>query len=92
MLYDKLDDPEAALSFSGKLLLPADVVAAVGKVLDRPRLVTAVPRWRGLQVRMFDAVPGLAVRLMPIVLTIAKAKQRRLATRLGEHEHSSNRQ
>lgn len=92
MLYDKLDDPEAALSFSGKLLQPADVVAAVGKVLDRPRLVTAVPRWRGLQVRMFDAVPGLAVRLMPMVLTIAKAKQRRLATRLGEQEHSRNRQ
>src|SRR5699024_10634139 len=31
MLYDKLEDPRAALSFSGVLLQPSDVVRAVGK-------------------------------------------------------------
>lgn len=36
MLYDKLDDPGVALSFSGKLLQPEDVVHAVGRVLDKP--------------------------------------------------------
>lgn len=43
MLHDKLDDPASALSFSGTLLQPADVVAAVARVLDRPRLVTTLP-------------------------------------------------
>ena len=49
MLYDKLDDPQAALSFSGKLLEPEDVVKAVAKVLDKPKPVTTVPAWRGGQ-------------------------------------------
>ena len=43
MLHDKLDDPASALSFSGKLLQPEEVVAAVGKVLARPRPVPAAP-------------------------------------------------
>ncbi len=57
MLHDKLDDPGAALSFSGVLLSVEDVATAVGRVLDRPRPVTAVPRWRGAQVRVVDAFP-----------------------------------
>jgi short-subunit dehydrogenase len=83
MLHDKLEDPEAALSFSGVLLQPADVVAAVGRVLDRPRPVTAVPRWRGPQVRLFDAFPRLAVRLTPVVHALARRQQRRHAGRLA---------
>ncbi|HEV2797966.1 MAG TPA: SDR family oxidoreductase, partial [Nocardioides sp.] len=34
MLHDKLDDPAAALSFSGRLLQPEEVGAAVARVLD----------------------------------------------------------
>lgn len=82
MLHDKLADPAAALSFSGTLLEVDDVVRAVGRVLDRPRAVTAVPRWRGLQVRLFDAVPGLAVRLVPLVVADARRRQRRFARTL----------
>jgi NAD(P)-dependent dehydrogenase (short-subunit alcohol dehydrogenase family) len=82
MLHETLDDPAAALSYSGVLLEVDDVVAAVGRVLDRPRPVLTVPRWRGAQVRLFDALPGLAVRLTPLVLADARRRQRRHARRL----------
>jgi short-subunit dehydrogenase len=83
MLYDKLDDPQAALSFSARLLQPADVVAAVRHVLDRPRPVVAVPRWRGVQVRIFDALPRVVVTSAPLVLRLARMQQRRYRRRLG---------
>ena len=82
MLHDKLEDPGAALSFSGRLLQPEDVVRAVDRVLDRPRPVVAVPAWRGLQVRTLDALPGLAVRLGPAIQRLARRQQRRYAKRL----------
>ncbi|GAB2918979.1 SDR family oxidoreductase [Rhodococcus aerolatus] len=82
MLHDTLDDPSAALSYSGVLLEVDDVVRAVGRVLERPRPVLTVPRWRGAQVRLFDALPGLAVRLTPLVLADARRRQRRHARRL----------
>lgn len=83
MLHDKLDDPAAALSFSGRLLDTREVVRAVDRVLDRPRPVTAVPRWRGVQVRLLDAFPGIAVRLGPAVQHFARRQQRRYARRLS---------
>ncbi|HET8603468.1 MAG TPA: SDR family NAD(P)-dependent oxidoreductase [Marmoricola sp.] len=83
MLHDKLEDPAAALSFSGRLLQAADVARAVDRVLDRPRPVTAVPAWRGLQVRLLDALPALAVRLGPAIQRTALWQQRRYARRLG---------
>jgi NAD(P)-dependent dehydrogenase (short-subunit alcohol dehydrogenase family) len=51
ILHDKLTDPASALSFSGRLLRPEQVVEAIRKILDRPRPVTAVPAWWGLQAR-----------------------------------------
>ena len=83
MLFDKLDDPGAALSFSGALLRPEQVVAAVGKVLDKPRQVTAVPSWRGLQVRTLDAVPGLALRALPLAVKVGRRQQRALLKKGG---------
>lgn len=79
MIADKLDDPEAALSFTGRLLAVDEVAAAVARVLDRPRQVTAVPRWRGLQVRALDAMPELAVRALPLVVLQGRRTQRRLS-------------
>jgi NAD(P)-dependent dehydrogenase (short-subunit alcohol dehydrogenase family) len=78
MIADKLDDPEAALSFTGRLLAVDEVAAAVVRVLDRPRQVTAVPGWRGVQVRLLDAMPGLAVRALPLVVRQGRWTQRRL--------------
>jgi NAD(P)-dependent dehydrogenase (short-subunit alcohol dehydrogenase family) len=78
MLHDRLDDPEAALSFTGRLLAVDEVAAAVDRVLDRPRQVTAVPRWRGPQVRLLDALPGLSLRALPLVVGQGRRTQRRL--------------
>ena len=47
MLEDKLDDPAAAGSFSGVLQTPEAVAAEVGRLIDRPRPVLTIPRWRG---------------------------------------------
>ncbi len=76
MLEDKLDDPEAAGSFSGHLLTPAEVAREVGKLIERPRPVLIVPRWRGPVLRLFDLFPSLAVRLLPLVMADARRRQR----------------
>lgn len=78
MLHDKLDDPASAMSFSGRLLRPEEVVAAVGVVLDRPRLVTAVPRWRGLVARAGDAAPRFSLAALPLVAAQGRRTQRKM--------------
>jgi len=77
MLEDKLEDPDAAGSFSGQLLMPEQVATEVGKLLDRPRPVLTIPRWRGAMIRIFDAFPGLMVRLIPSLLRDALRRQKR---------------
>ncbi|MBK5219591.1 MAG: SDR family NAD(P)-dependent oxidoreductase, partial [Thermoleophilia bacterium] len=77
MLEDKLDDPNAAGSFSGHLLTAEKVAKEVGKLAERPRPVLIIPRWRGPQLRFFDAFPGLALRLVPLVMWDARRRQRR---------------
>ena len=52
MLHDRLDDPDAAPSFSGSLLRADQVAARVAELLDRPRAVLTIPRWRGGFVRV----------------------------------------
>lgn len=76
MLHDKLDDPDAAPSFSGVLYRPETVAAAVAGLLDRPRVVLAIPRRRGALVRLFDLMPGLAIHLLPFWLRDARRRQR----------------
>ncbi|MCT1514718.1 SDR family NAD(P)-dependent oxidoreductase [Dietzia cercidiphylli] len=78
MIHDKLTDPQAALSFSGSLLQSGDVVRAVGRVLDSPRLVTAVPTWRGALARLGAAFPRLAVAGLPLMAAQGRRTQRRL--------------
>jgi NAD(P)-dependent dehydrogenase (short-subunit alcohol dehydrogenase family) len=77
MLEHRLDDPEAAGSFSGQLLLPAEVAAEVGELTDRPRPILILPRWRGPLLRAFDLFPRLAIRLLPAVMWDARRRQRR---------------
>ncbi|MFD4338034.1 SDR family oxidoreductase [Streptomyces anulatus] len=85
MLHDKLDDPASALSFSGKLLMPEEVVTAVRKVLDRPRPVTAVPGWRGLQVRVADAFPSFGLRAFSLAVSQGRRVQRRMLAKAARH-------
>ncbi|MFD6897639.1 SDR family oxidoreductase [Rhodococcus sp. NPDC060086] len=83
MLYDKLDDPASALSFSGKLLGPDEVVGAVRKVLDRPRLVTTIPRWRGLMVRVGDMLPRFGLKAVPLMVAQGRRVQTKLKSTVG---------
>jgi NAD(P)-dependent dehydrogenase (short-subunit alcohol dehydrogenase family) len=76
MLSDKLEDPHAAPSFSGQLMSPARAATAIEDLLDKPRPVLTVPRWRGAFVRLFDMFPGLAVRLVPALMADARRRQR----------------
>jgi NAD(P)-dependent dehydrogenase (short-subunit alcohol dehydrogenase family) len=77
MLGDKLDDPAAAGSFSGRLLTPEQVATEVGKLAERPRPLLVLPRWRGPMLRFFDTFPRLALRLLPLVMRDARRRQRR---------------
>lgn len=77
MLEDKLDDPDAAGSFSGHLLTPEQVAREVGKLVDHPRPILILPRWRGLQLRLLDLFPRLTLRLLPWAMRDARRKQRR---------------
>ena len=77
MLEDKLDDPDAAGSFSGHLLTPRQVATAIGKLTERPRPILILPRWRGPLLRFFDLFPGLGLRLLPAVMWDARKRQRR---------------
>ena len=83
MLQDKLDDRDAAGSFSGQLLTPERVASAVGKLTERPRPILILPRWRGLQLRLLDLFPRLTVRLLPLAMSDARRKQRRYAKRIA---------
>jgi NAD(P)-dependent dehydrogenase (short-subunit alcohol dehydrogenase family) len=77
MLENKLDDPDAAGSFSGRLLTPEQVAAAVGRLTDRPRPLLVLPRWRGPILRFFDTFPRLSSKLLPLVMVDARRRQRR---------------
>lgn len=81
MLHDKLEDPAAALSFSGTLLQPADVAAAVAAVLDAPRPVMTIPRWRGALARFADTFPRFGLRAIPLMVAQGRRTQRKLVTR-----------
>jgi NAD(P)-dependent dehydrogenase (short-subunit alcohol dehydrogenase family) len=76
MLYDKLDDPNAVLSFSGVLLDPETVAGKAIELLDRPRPILAVPRWRGAAVRAFAATPRLGIVARPLIMRDARRRQR----------------
>ena len=82
MLHDRLDDPDAAPSFSGALLRPDYVAARTVALLDHPRPVLTIPRWRGLMVRAFDAAPGPSTRLIGLWMRDARRRQRRWRKRI----------
>jgi NAD(P)-dependent dehydrogenase (short-subunit alcohol dehydrogenase family) len=82
MLADKLDDPSAAGSFSGTLLTAEQVAPRIASLLDRPRPVLTIPRWRGAMLRLFDAFPTLAIRLTPLIMRSAERRQGRYRRRI----------
>jgi NAD(P)-dependent dehydrogenase (short-subunit alcohol dehydrogenase family) len=83
MVADKLDDPDAAPSFSGQLLAASEVAERTVRLLDRPRVVMTIPRWRGALLRLFDAFPEIAIRLTPTVMADARRRQARWRRRIA---------
>ena len=77
MLEDKLEDPDAAGSFSGVLLTAEQVAPRIAALLDRPRPVLTIPRRRGAVLRLLDAFPSLTLRLTPLLMRDAERRQRR---------------
>ncbi|MDX6603185.1 MAG: hypothetical protein QOF13_2387 [Solirubrobacterales bacterium] len=82
MLEDKLDDPDAAGSFSGRLLTVDQVAAEIGKLTEHPRPILILPRWRGLQLRLLALFPRLTLRLLPWAMRDARRKQQRYKKRI----------
>jgi NAD(P)-dependent dehydrogenase (short-subunit alcohol dehydrogenase family) len=76
MINDKLDDPNDALSFSGVMLMPEQVAEHVEGLIDKPKPVLTIPRWRGRFARFFDRHPGLSLRLTPLLMRDALRRQR----------------
>ncbi len=76
MIADKLDDPNDALSFSGVMMMPEQVAEHVEGLLERPKPVLAIPRWRGQFARFFDRHPQLSLRLTPLLMRDAVRRQR----------------
>jgi NAD(P)-dependent dehydrogenase (short-subunit alcohol dehydrogenase family) len=86
MLYDHVDDPEAAPSWSGVLLTPERAAAAVATVVRRPRPVLSVPRWRGGVARVAAMLPRVALRAMPQVMAQARRKQAAFRATLADRQ------
>ena len=88
MLHDRLSDEGAAVSFTGTLLRPERVADRIARLARRPRPVVSVPRWRGAQVRVLDALPSASLRLVALVLAMGRAGQRRQARRVASGRSS----
>jgi NAD(P)-dependent dehydrogenase (short-subunit alcohol dehydrogenase family) len=77
MIADKIDDPSAAGSFSGVLLTAEQLAPRIAALLDRPKPVLTIPRWRGAVLRILDAFPSLTIRMVPWIMRDAERRQRR---------------
>ncbi|MFF5054097.1 SDR family oxidoreductase [Micromonospora sp. NPDC000663] len=88
MLHDRLDDAGALASFTGTMLTPQRVAARAVRLARRPRPVVSLPRWRGAQVRLLDALPRLAVALTPVIRAAGRAGQRRQLRRTAPPDRS----
>ena len=64
------------------MLSPDRVAERVSSLIDSPRPVVTIPRWRGVFVRVFDAFPSLAIRLIPFVMKDAGRRQRSFKRKL----------
>ncbi|MBM2618752.1 SDR family NAD(P)-dependent oxidoreductase [Actinoplanes sp. LDG1-06] len=77
LLSDQVDDPEAAASFTAPLLTADAVARVVGRLTERPRPVTIVPRRRGPMMRFVDLFPRLAAPAVPRLMRDARRRQER---------------
>jgi len=86
MLEDRVDDPTAAASFSGRRLLDPTRVATLGVDLverRRTHTVRSVPRSRGALIRTFGGSSRVFLTVSPLFLRRGRAAQQRLRARSG---------
>jgi len=86
MLEPRVRDPGAWPSWTGVMYPPEAIAEAAAGLLDKPRPVLAIPRWRGALLRAFAATPRLGLALLPLVVRDARRKQRRWAERIERGE------
>ena len=90
MITSVIDNPAIALTFSGPRLTTVDAVSSrVVKLLDSPRAVASVPRWRGAQVRVLGMVPDIATRALPLFRRIGLANQNKVRDQLDHASHGA---
>lgn len=83
MLTEAIDDPHLALSFSAPHLTTTDDVAArTVRLLDAPRRVVSVPRWRGAMVRAMAGVPDHLLATSRFFEALGRRNQQRVAAAL----------
>lgn len=58
------------------------MAARIPGLLESPRPVLVIPRWRGVFVRTFANFPRAAIRIMPLFLADARRKQKRWKQRI----------
>jgi NAD(P)-dependent dehydrogenase (short-subunit alcohol dehydrogenase family) len=68
MLYDRLEDASAAMSFTTpELLTPEQVAAVIADLIAKPRLHVMIPRARGLGARLVGLMPDVNVLMTRIL-------------------------
>jgi hypothetical protein len=81
MISERLDDPHAAVTFSGKMLTPRQVAERASRLLDWPRPVASIPRSRAVLART-STLPRLERASMKPLLAVGRLKARRLKRRI----------
>ena len=81
MIESKLSDPTAAASFTGVVMRPGPVAGRIVTLIDHPRPVLTIPRWRGALVRLSESFPRLTLRSLGPVMALGRAQQRRFRER-----------
>ncbi|GAB3643396.1 SDR family oxidoreductase [Spirosoma arcticum] len=89
MLTQQIDQPEAALSFTGsRTLTVGDVERAVlHDALERNRVEIIIPASRGWLSKLGNAFPGLLFRAAGDLTKKGRAKQKQYAADLTNHAH-----
>jgi short-subunit dehydrogenase len=78
MVRQVADRETAALLFSASKMLRADQVAdQVAALVDAPRLVTIIPRHRGVLTHLFRPFPAMSLRVVDLLRRLGERKQHR---------------
>jgi NAD(P)-dependent dehydrogenase (short-subunit alcohol dehydrogenase family) len=78
MVRERADEPDAAIVYSAPRFLTADEVAdATVGLLDNPRVMAVIPRWRGVIIRAMANFPALELRLVPLFRKMGERRRRK---------------